>query len=58
MISVLVLGLPNFKESFKVETDASGVGMGVVVMQNKHLLAYFGQALPPTIVLRLFTSES
>lgn len=58
MILVPVLGLPNFKEPFEVEIDASGVGVGVVVMQNKHSLAYFSQALPPTIVLRLFTSES
>lgn len=48
MSSLLVLGLPNFEEPFVIKTDASRVGVGLVLMQNKRPLAYFSQALPPT----------
>lgn len=48
MISVSVLGIPDLSQPFVVETDTSGVGIGVVLMQNKRPLAYFSQALPPT----------
>lgn len=39
MISVLVLGIPDFSQPFVVETDASKVGISVVLMQNKQPLA-------------------
>lgn len=40
MISILVLGIPDFSQPFVVETDASEVGISVVLMQNKRPLAY------------------
>lgn len=47
MMSVPVLGLPDFSQPFIVESDASGVGVGAVLMQNLRPLAYFSQALAP-----------
>lgn len=38
LTSAPVLSLPNFKEKFVVETDASGKGICDVLMQNTTLL--------------------
>ncbi|GJW40287.1 transposon Tf2-6 polyprotein [Tanacetum coccineum] len=42
-----VLRLPNFNETFVIETVGSGGGLGVVLLQNKHPIAYFSNALGP-----------
>ena len=47
MITPPVLGLPNFSEDFIIETDASGIGIGVVLMQKGHPLAFISKALSP-----------
>jgi len=41
------LALSNFNQPFVIETDASGVGIGVVLMQAGHPLAFLSKALGP-----------
>ncbi|XP_062089632.1 uncharacterized protein LOC133796165 [Humulus lupulus] len=45
MCSVPVLALPNFSEPFILEADASGAGLGVVLMKNGQPIAFYSQVL-------------
>lgn len=47
LISAPVLALPNYSQIFIVETDASGKGIGVVLMQLGHPIAYISKSLAP-----------
>ena len=44
-----VLTLPDFQMPFTVETDASGIGMGAVLSQKGHPIAYFSKQFPPKL---------
>jgi hypothetical protein len=47
LTSALVLSLPDFNQPFHIEIDASGSGVGAVLQQNGHPLAFISKALGP-----------
>ncbi|CAM8905351.1 unnamed protein product [Rhodiola kirilowii] len=49
LVSTPIFALPNFTATFVVQTDASGSGMGAVLTQHGHPVAYFSKRFPPTL---------
>ena len=47
LISAPVLQMPDFSRSFTIETDASNAGIGAVLTQQGHPIAYLSKALGP-----------
>jgi len=43
----LVLALSNFTQPFTLEIDASGTGVGAVLSQQGHPIAFFSKKLVP-----------
>lgn len=47
LVTAPVLALPDFSQTFVVETDACSRGVGAVLLQNNHPLAFISRALGP-----------
>lgn len=47
LIHALVLALLDYSKQFVLETDACDVGIGVVLMQQGHPIAFVSKALGP-----------
>lgn len=47
LTSAPIFAMPDFTQAFIVETDASGIGIGAVLTQSGHPIAYFSKKLSP-----------
>lgn len=47
MSSTPVLALTDFEQPFEIETDAASYGIGAVLQQNRHHIAFISKKLGP-----------
>jgi hypothetical protein len=58
MSTCLVLALPDFNLPFTLECDALGEGIGAILMQNRHPLAYESRKLRgPELLYKIYDKE-
>lgn len=50
LIQASVLALPNFSLLFQIQTDAFGLGIGAVMLQQGHPIAYFSKKLSSHLI--------
>jgi hypothetical protein len=59
LISAPVLALPDFSLTFEIETGAFDRGIGAVLLQQKHPLAFLSKTLGPrTSMLSTYEKEA
>ena len=45
-----ILALPNFTKTFEIECDASNMGIGAILLQEGHSIAYFSEKLNKSLL--------
>jgi len=53
-----IVALPNFAKTFEIECDVSSIGIGAVLLQEGHPIAYFSEKLKGSHLMKFFLNQS